>query len=555
MSQKPLGSPSGKALFYLTVTLIVISLTFMGSFARAVKKADDDQFWEFTAMFSEIYNEIQNKYVEEVDSKKLFEGALQGMFLTLDPHSQYMDPDSYSQLEKDTEGAFSGVGLHITIRDGVLTVIAPIPGSPAAKAGVRPWDRIIEIDGKKTEGITIMDAVKKLTGPAGTTVTIKVYREGEPDFLTFTLVRKNIKVDSVYYKMLDDKVGYARIAKFSDATSRDLRKAIEFFKEKGAKGIVLDLRFNAGGLLKEAIDVSDLFLPKGKVVVSTKGRMKNQNQEFRSENDPLTDLPMIVLVNKASASASEIVAGALKDHKRAIVVGVKGSRTYGKGSVQTIEEIAHSFEKDENGNYRPAAIRLTTAKYYTPSGVSIDKIGVTPDIAVELPKGHEADLLRHGMYGDPAMDEEEVTTTPSKFSWKNSKLQDEKSTASETSKGEQAKPDQPDEEQDEPALEGSAVKSKNEETTGGEPRKIIPLDRSLFPNAEIEGEAKKKDEKKPKRNGEFVDYQLEAARRLMRAYLDEGKDFFDPESGMPPKTNVTVAKADEQTSRTETDAK
>lgn len=542
MSQKPVSPFSQRSLFYLTIALIVVSLTLMGSFARAVKKADDDQFWEFTAMFSEIYNEIQNKYVEEVEPKKLFEGALQGMFLTLDPHSQYMDPDNYNQLEKDTEGSFSGVGLHITIRDGVLTVIAPIPGSPAARAGVRPWDRIIEIDGKKTEGITILDAVKKLTGPEGTTVTIKVYREGESDFLTFTLVRKNIKIESVYYKMLDDKIGYVRVAKFSDATSRDLRKAIEFFKEKNAKGMILDLRFNAGGLLKEAIEVSNLFLPKGKVIVSTKGRMKNQNQEFRAENDPVTDLPVIVLVNKASASASEIVAGALKDHKRAVVVGVKGSRTYGKGSVQTIEEISHSFEKDENGNYRPAAIRLTTAKYYTPSGVSIDKIGVTPDIAVELPKGHEADVLRHGMLGDPPMEEEDVTTSPSKFRWgKDGETTNPKTSAKPTGPTE----DEP--ENDEPPLEGSAVKTKTDETTGGEPLKIIPLDRQLFPDAEIEGEAKKKEEKKPKKNGSFVDYQLEAARRLMRDYLDHGKDFFAPDSGLPPKsdtaTTATVAAA------------
>jgi carboxyl-terminal processing protease len=548
MSQKPATKPSTKALFYLTILLIVTSLTLMGSFASAVKKADDDQFWEFTAMFSEIYNEIQNKYVEEVDSKKLFEGALQGMFLTLDPHSQYMDPDSYSQLEKDTEGAFSGVGLHITIRDGVLTVIAPIPGSPAAKAGVRPWDRIVEIDGKKTEGITILEAVKKLTGPAGTTVTIKVYREGEPDFLTFTLVRKNIKIESVYYKMLDDKIGYVRVAKFSDATSRDLRKAIEFFKEKNAKGMILDLRFNAGGLLKEAVEVSNLFLPKGKLIVSTKGRMKNQNQEFRAENDPVTDMPMIVLVNKASASASEIVAGALKDHHRAVIVGVKGSRTYGKGSVQTIEEISHSFEKDENGNYRPAAIRLTTAKYYTPSGVSIDKIGVTPDIAVELPKGHEADLLRHGMYGDPPMDEEEVTTTPSKFTWKSSNLKDEKSSPTVSSKSEPSPDKGENDDEMEAPLEGSAVKSKTEETTASEPKKIIPLDRTLFPDAEVEGEAKKKEEKKSSRNGQFVDYQLEAARRLMRAYLDEGKDFFAPDSGMPPQVAMASQKQDEATS-------
>ncbi|MCX7964508.1 MAG: S41 family peptidase [Candidatus Sumerlaea chitinivorans] len=526
MSDKPKRRFSEKHLYYATVALIVVSLMLVGTFARAVKKADDDQFWEFTAMFSEIYKEIQERYVEEVDSKKLFEGALQGMFLTLDPHSQYLDPDNYSQLEKDTEGAFSGVGLHITIRDGVLTVIAPIPGSPAAKAGVRPWDRIIEIDGKKTEGITIIEAVKKLTGPSGTTVTIKVYREGEPDFLTFTLVRKNIKVESVYYKMLDDKIGYARVAKFSDATSRDLRKAIEFFKEKNAKGIILDLRFNAGGLLKEAIDVSNLFLPKGKVIVSTKGRMKNQNQEFRAENDPVTDLPLIVLINKGSASASEIVAGAIKDHRRGVILGVKGSRSYGKGSVQTIEELAHSFEKDENGNYRPAAIRLTTARYYTPSGVSIDKVGVTPDIAVELPKGHEGELLKHGLYGDPPMEEEEVTTTPSRFTWKSNPLETTAPAGSTPAPSD-------DELNNEGSLQGSAVKSKDEQTTLPEPKKIIPLDRKLFPDAEVEGEAKK-EEKKPKKNGQFVDYQLEVARRLLLDYIEKGKDFFAPDSGMPP---------------------
>jgi carboxyl-terminal processing protease len=536
MSEKPVKRSSEKTIFYFAVTLILVSFILMGAFARAVKKADDDQFWEFTAMFSEIYKEVKARYVEEVDSKKLFEGALQGMFLTLDPHSQYMDPDSYNQLEKDTEGAFSGVGLHITIRDGVLTVIAPIPGSPAAKIGVRSWDRIVEIDGKRTEAITIIDAVKKLTGPSGTTVNVKIYREGEPDYLHFTLVRKNIKVESVYSKMLDEKIGYVRLAKFSDATSRDLRKAIEFFREKDAKGIVVDLRYNSGGLLKEAIETSNLFLPKGKVIVSTKGRVKTQNQEFRADQDPVTDLPLVVLINKGSASASEILAGAIKDHGRGIVLGVKGFRSFGKGSVQTIEEISHSFEKDENGNFRSAAIRLTTAKYYTPSGITIDKVGVTPDIAVELPKGHEAELARHGMFGDPTTEEGDVVTTKSRFSWKDNARETTAPDSPTTA------PQDDEESGEDLGLEGSAlIKDKDAESSGPQPKKVIPIDMAIFPDYVPEDTAKK-EEPKRKKNGEFLDYQLEVARRLLHDFVDNGKDFYASDSGMPASQAVPEPK-------------
>src|SRR5690606_24357775 len=234
MTEKSPKGPTNNRLFYISAVLILSSLFLMGQYSKTVRKADDNEFWEFTAMFAEIYSEIKERYVEPVDSKKLFEGALQGMFLTLDPHSQYMDPDSYNQLEKDTEGSFSGIGIHITLRDGILTVIAPIPGSPSAKAGVRPWDRIIEINGKKTESITLTDAVKKLTGPTGTTVDITIYREGETSPLHFTLARQNVKIESVYSEVLKDhpEIGYARITKFSENTSRDLRKALEEFKTK-----------------------------------------------------------------------------------------------------------------------------------------------------------------------------------------------------------------------------------------------------------------------------------------------------------------------------------
>jgi carboxyl-terminal processing protease len=529
-------------VFYLAVLLIASSIFLMGVYSRTVKKADDDQYAAFTEMFGEIYKNIKDRYVEPVDSKRLFEGALQGMFLTLDPHSQYMDPDNYTQLEKDTEGAFSGVGLHITVKDGVLTVIAPMPGSPAAKAGVQAWDRIIEINGKETRGINVLDAVKKLTGPSGTTVDITVYREGESDPLHFTLVRKSIKVDSVYYRMVDKEIGYARISKFSDNTARDLRKALEEFKEKGAKGLIVDLRFDTGGLLKEAVDVSNLFIGRGKTIVSTKGRLKNQTQEYKADKDPVTDLPLLVLINRTSASASEIVAGAVKDLGRGVIVGIKGQRSFGKGSVQTIEELEHSFEKDENGNVRPAAIRLTTAKYYTPNGTSIDKVGITPDIAVELPKGNEAAIYRQGLHGEPSTDEDDSATTKSRFSWKSQVTTSTESTTVSESSGKED--DESSEESDMP--NSAVVEKKDDKTTAPEPKKIIPVDRSLFPDAEVEGETKKTEKKKP--GEKTVDYQLEVGIRLLHDRLEKGKDFLAPDSGMPAQGAKESAAAAERKS-------
>ncbi len=520
-------------LFYMSAVLIFSSLFLMGQFSKTVSKADDSQFWEFTAMFAEIYSEIKERYVEPVDSKKLFEGALQGMFLTLDPHSQYMDPDSYSQLEKDTEGSFSGIGIHITLKDGILTVIAPIPGSPSAKAGIQPWDRIIEINGKKTEGIVLTDAVKKLTGPTGTTVDITVYREGESEALHFTLPRQNVKIESVYGKMLDSfpEIGYARITKFSDNTGRDLRKHLEDFKQKGAKGLIMDLRYNTGGLLSEAVNVSNLFLPRGKLIVSTKGRLADQNRELLGPNDPVTDLPLIILINKGSASASEIFAGAVKDHGRGIIVGMKGQRSFGKGSVQTIEDLSHSFEKDENANYRPAAIRLTTAKYYTPSGISIDKIGITPDIAIEMPKDGELNLLKHGLIGDPDTSESDEETTDTGFSWSkyNNKnpeqsVLDSATTTTEKSDGQTSATD----DDGISGLAGSAI-IDDDKTTNPQPKRTIPLDRTLFPDAEIAGEKKKEPEELKKKDKAFVDYQLHKAAELMKDWITTGRNPLMPE--------------------------
>ncbi|MDD4278413.1 MAG: S41 family peptidase [Candidatus Sumerlaeales bacterium] len=567
----PKGFSPKKIVLVCTLFIVFSSMLVVGLYAQNARKADDERMWEFAALFAEIYKNIDERYVEDVDKKKLLEGALQGMFLTLDQHSQYMTPDSLSQLEKDTEGNFSGIGIHIQMKDGVLTCVAPMPGSPAAKAGMKPWDRIIEIDGKKTELISLTDAVKKLTGPAGTTVKLTVYREGEPEWLHFELVRGNIKVDSVYSHMLTDDIGYLRISKFSDSTSQDLAKAIDDCRQKGAKGFILDLRFNTGGLLQEAISVSNLFLPKGKIIVSTKGRIASQNQKYFAQNDPVTDLPLIVLINRGSASASEIVTGALKDYNRACIVGIKGQRTFGKGSVQSIQPLNNSFEKDENGNTRQAGLRLTTAHYFTPSEVKIDKIGITPDIAVELPKDNETDLLKLGMYGDPGQNETEMTTA-SQFQWKNYNGKDdgkstESTTTSATSETNDLQTTSADEatnpntnkdgdDEDMPSLIPSALKKSDDaKTTAAEPKRIIPLDRELFPKAEVE--------KDPKmgitaaltsptvERSKFVDYQLKVAERLMENKLKNNVDFLDKSSAMPAKFDE-ITSGTKETSATKT---
>ena len=321
--------------------------------------------------FANILAIVQRNYVKEVETEKLITGAIKGMLGSLDPHSSYLTEDAYRELQTETEGRFGGLGLEITVRNGVLTVISPIEGTPAARAGVQPGDQVVGIDDRSTEELGLADAVKRLRGPKGSSVTISVRREGQEKLLKFTIVRDVIEISSVRAHVLESGFLYARIAQFQDRTSENLRAALAKEQPGGEsiKGFVLDLRNNPGGLLNQAVGVSDLFLDSG-LIVYTNGRQDQQKQKFSaSRENSRTGFPMVVLVNGGSASASEIVAGALQDHKRALILGTK---TFGKGSVQTILPL--------DGR---SALRLTTAEYFTPNGRSIHDIGIQPDIVMD----------------------------------------------------------------------------------------------------------------------------------------------------------------------------
>lgn len=326
--------------------------------------------YEELKTFAEVLSQIQKHYVEEVKVKNLVQGALRGMLATLDPHSAYMTPEMYKEIQVETKGEFGGVGIQIGIKDNRLTVIAPIEGTPAHRAGIKAGDFIVKVDDEPTKDMTLLDAVQRMRGPKGTTVRLTVERGGYPEPLVFTLVRDTIKIESVRFKVIENTIGYIRLTQFQESSAKELTKALKQFKEQKLEALVLDLRNNPGGLLTAAVEVAEQFLGSGKLIVSIKGRNGRKDEYFSKAKDPLTDYPMIVLVNEGSASASEIVAGALQDWGRAVVVGVT---TFGKGSVQTILPLS-----DGSG------LRLTTAKYYTPKGRSIQSTGITPDIIVKL---------------------------------------------------------------------------------------------------------------------------------------------------------------------------
>ncbi len=325
--------------------------------------------------FSEVFGKIKSDYVKEVDDKKLIEGAIRGMLADLDPHSAYMDADSFKELQVGTTGEFGGLGIEVGMEDGFVKVIAPIDDTPAQRAGIQPGDLIIRLDSSPVKGMTLGEAVKIMRGKPGTDITLTIVREGEEKPLTITITRAIIKVKSVKSRILEDGFGYVRITQFQSRTGKDLVKALKKLnKESGGllKGLVLDLRNNPGGVLNAAVDVSDAFLKEG-TIVYTEGRIKNSKMRFNaSSGDLLEGAPIVVLINGGSASASEIVAGALQDHKRAVIVG---QPSFGKGSVQTILPMPGG-----------TALKLTTALYYTPSGRSIQAEGIVPDIELESVK-------------------------------------------------------------------------------------------------------------------------------------------------------------------------
>ena len=329
------------------------------------------QDYESLEAFSNILSIVKKNYVEDVETKNLVNGAINGMLNSLDPHSAYLTPDLYKDLQSDTQGRFGGLGIEITVKGGMLTVVSPIEDTPAHKAGIKPGDQIFKIEDEFTKDMSLVDAVKKMRGLKGTKINLTIRRENATDLIDVSLVRDIIRVQSVKSRSLEPGYGYVRLAQFQERSDRDVQRALEKLaaETSGLKGLVLDLRNNPGGLLNQAVRVSDLFLDSG-MIVYTDGRIESQKQKFFAQKEGTwMDFPLVVLVNGGSASASEIVAGALQDHKRAVVLGTK---SFGKGSVQTILPL------DDN-----SALRLTTARYFTPKGRSIQATGIVPDILID----------------------------------------------------------------------------------------------------------------------------------------------------------------------------
>lgn len=357
------------ALLIAVISMLVVIIG-VGAQRRCVAEGKID--YDSIELFTDVLAIVKKSYVEEVDTKKLIYGAINGMLASLDPHSSFMPPDVYKEMKIETKGAFGGLGIEITIKDGLLTVISPIEDTPAFKAGIKAGDQILKIEDKFTKDMSIMDAVKRMRGQKGTKVTITIMREGLDKPKDFSLVRDVIQVKSVKFKTLDEGFGYIRIAQFQEKTDDDLTNALKVLKEQSGgnlRGLVLDLRNDPGGLLDQAVKVADHFVDDG-LIVYTEGREADSKMKFSaSKKTKEPHYPIVVLINSGSASASEIVAGALQDHNRAVAMG---TQSFGKGSVQTIIPLT-----DDSG------LRLTTARYFTPNGRSIQAKGITPDIVVE----------------------------------------------------------------------------------------------------------------------------------------------------------------------------
>ena len=360
-------------LFLLAAVAILLSAVVATNCAmgRVQSIAPNDLYGQIE-LFSSVVTIIRSDYVDEVSARDLVYGALRGLLSSLDAHSQFMDPETYKEIKIDTKGEFGGIGIEITIKDGLLTIITPIDYTPGAKAGIRPGDIIVRIENESTKGITLLEAVKKLRGKTGTDVTITILREKEGRVFDVTVTRGIIQVESIKEAyLLEGNIGYVRLSEFQERTPGDLEKALVKLEKEGMDSLILDLRNNPGGLLDVSARVSDKFLEEGRLIVTTRGRGQTKETAFKARKKYThPSYPMVVLVNGGSASASEIVAGAIQDNRRGIILGTK---TFGKGSVQTVIPL-----KDGS------AVRLTTAKYFTPSGRAIREEGIVPDVMVEL---------------------------------------------------------------------------------------------------------------------------------------------------------------------------
>ena len=352
-----------KKYFYITVIFFFI-------YFNQSLSANNTKLYDKIDLFSEVLNKINNEYVEEIDQNEVMDAAIDGVLQSLDPYSSYMSPEMLLNMQTETSGEFGGLGIEVGMEAGVVKVIAPIEDTPASKAGIKAGDYIVKINDVQVQGKSLSDAVELMRGKVGTDIEITVRRKGVKKALIFNITREIIKIQSVKSEILENNIGYLRLNAFNENSSDQIRNKLkEIKKNKNVKSYILDLRNNPGGLLSQAIKISDFFLNEGEIV-STKSRNKSENRKFFAKKGDIIDgKTLIVLINYGSASASEIVAGALKDHKRAILVG---ERSYGKGSVQSIIPLRNK-----------GAIRLTISKYYLPSGKSISEVGVTPDIEVE----------------------------------------------------------------------------------------------------------------------------------------------------------------------------
>ena len=373
--------------------LVLISLVsvFIGLAFPYVNFAIDQTYQQLKVIV-DVMELIKENYVDEIDSQKLIYGAAAGMVRELDDFSQFMEPDVYTRVKSDTEGEFGGIGIRVDLREGWLTVVTPLPNTPAYRAQMYPGDKIIKIEGESTKDMIIDDAIKKLRGVPGTKVNITIAREPEEkgaDWINkdLTLVRELIKTENIKSRVLDGKIGYIKTIEFTGHVVEDFTKALEDLKKQGIEALIIDLRYDPGGLLSASVDISKLFLDNNKMIVFTKGRKPENYQEFRAGSQaPYADMPLVILVNRYSASASEIVAGAMQDNKRAIIIG---ERTYGKASVQSMIPLSDK-----------SALRLTIARYYTPSGRSIHRDekketgGITPDMEVKVTVDAEKKLIR-----------------------------------------------------------------------------------------------------------------------------------------------------------------